>query len=75
MNRPRGLTATIVLLLILLARWRAFDNWDCPWYLIVVCLLHVGILILCSILLQRTARQTKTGAQRKLTEAARGYDP
>jgi hypothetical protein len=64
-------TPFVVLLLMILSRYRAFDYWPWPGVLMVIFLLHTAVLVYCAFLLRATARRVKQHALDALSDELR----
>lgn len=59
----------IVLSLLLVARHRAFDDWELPWLLIGMGLLSLAIVLACAVALRRSVEQSRQAALREVDHA------
>lgn len=59
----------IVLSLLLVARHRAFDDWELPWLLIGMGLLSLAIVLACAVALRRAVEQSRQAALREVDQA------
>ena len=59
----------IVLSLLLVARHRAFDDWELPWLLLGMGLLSLAIVLACAVALRRAVEQSRQAALREVDHA------
>ena len=57
----------IILILMIFARSKIFDNWNMPWGLSMIFLLSAGLTLICALHLRRTAERARQAVSRQIS--------